>query len=184
MNTSINIGLNIFSVVLLLSGFVMLFISGLIYLKLNKDVRTFAYVMLAVAVWVIGEGLIMGSSTLPEMLFWTRVEYTGISFLPAFWIIAIIRLVNKEKWLTSAGLILIFLIPFLTWVIVLTDEIHHLYYSRYWVDRSGPFPLMAVAGGPWYKVHTLNFYCMLTLGLYLLISPLNMPTKFSGSRDM
>ena len=67
MNSSINVGLNIFSVILLLSGFAMLFISLLIYLRLNRDVRSFAYVMLAVAVLVIGEGSVMRSSSLEEM---------------------------------------------------------------------------------------------------------------------
>ena len=160
----------ILSVILLVSGLITLLISLLIYWRLDSSLKTISYTLLAIAVWAAGDGLVLFSTSLEEMLFWTRFEYIGIALLPAFWIISIINLIGKNRWLIPSTILLIFLIPIITLVLVWTNETHHLYYANYYVDNSGPFSIMAVEPGPWYRVHIINFYSMLALGVLLLVS--------------
>lgn len=67
--------------------------------------------MLAIAVWAIGDGLVMLSDRMEGMILWTRFEYIGISLLPALWIIAIIEITGNQKWLTTFSVIAMFVIP-------------------------------------------------------------------------
>ncbi|GHB36519.1 two-component sensor histidine kinase [Mongoliitalea lutea] len=51
---------------------------------------------------------------------------------------------------------------------VITNDYHYFHYREIELDKSGPFPLLAITPGPWYFVHTLFFYFSLFTGNYLL----------------
>ena len=165
----------LFSIILLISGLITFMVSGLIYKRLEINVKIFTITMLAVSVWAIGDGLVLLSDTMPEMLFWTRFEYVGISMLPALWITSVIKLIGKEQWLKPTTIGVLFIIPIITLTLVWTNESHHLYYSRTFIDTSEGISFMAIKPGLWYRVHIIYFYLLLVLGFYLLI------TKFKRS---
>ncbi|WP_423147248.1 histidine kinase N-terminal 7TM domain-containing protein [Rubrolithibacter danxiaensis] len=162
--------LNIYSIILLIAAFVTLFMALLINQRLDKSVQPFSFTMLAIAIWMAGYGLVLSSTSIEEILFWNRLQSIGLALLPALWILSIIKLINKERWLNTSTLILIFLIPASTLTLIWTDEWHHLYYSSWHLDKSGPLSLLAVTFGPWYKINTVYFYMMLGWGLFLLSS--------------
>lgn len=125
--------------------------------------------MVLIALWALTYGAELSSQQLPQMLFWIRLEYVGISFLPSAWIVFVIRFVGNERWLNLRNSILIFLVPAVTLVMVWTNPYHHLHYAGLAVDDSGPFPLLAIRPGPWYGINTVYFYAMLAWGLMLLV---------------
>ena len=161
---------NIFSITLLISGSVTVFMALLILQRLGGAVRWFGFLMLAIAIWALSYGFELSTNTLAQMLFWINLEYIGVALLPALWIVFIIKFIGKEQWLIPANLCLIFSIAVLTLLFVWTNAWHHLHYARVTADTSGPFPLLAIEPGPWYKVHTVYFYTLLAWGIYLLIS--------------
>ncbi|UJP67150.1 PAS domain-containing sensor histidine kinase [Mongoliitalea daihaiensis] len=147
---------------------IVLVISLAIIRRLDTSIRLFAITMLLVSLWSIAYGFELASKELSDMLFWIRIEYIGISFAPATWLWFCINYTNKERWLRKKYLLLIFLFPVLTYLMVITNDFHQLHYQSTSVDRSGPFPLLAITVGPWYYVHTIVFYISLFLGNYLL----------------
>ena len=159
---------NIFSITLLISGTVTVFMALLILQRLGA-VRWFGFLMLAIAIWALSYGFELSTTTLAQMLFWINLEYIGIALLPALWIVFIMKFIGKEQWLTPLNLCLIFSVAVLTLLFVWTNTWHHLHYARVTADTSGPFPLLAIEPGPWYKVHTVYFYTLLAWGIYLLI---------------
>lgn len=161
---------NIFSIILLGSGFVISITSYLIFKTKGSVVRSFGYVMLAIVLWAVTYGLELASPTLDQMLFWINLEYIGISLLPALWIVFVIKFIGREGWLTIFNTALIFLIPFLTVFMVWTNPYHHLHYAYVDISTSGPFPLLVIIPGLWYKFFTFYFYTMLAWGIYLLVS--------------
>lgn len=161
--------LNGYAVTLILLGLLTLFISGILFKRLGRAIHSFGYVMAGIAIWAISYGLELASGNLTAMLFWINIEYIGISFLPALWIVFILKFIGKDKLLSAPWLTAIFFIPVLTLSLVATNHFHHLYYLKVEVDNSGPFPLLSLEPGIWYRVHTVYFYIMLFLGLYLLL---------------
>jgi PAS domain S-box-containing protein len=166
---------NAFSVLLLMSGVGTLLIAFLILHGATTVVKWFAAVMFCVTIWGIAYSFELSSHTLGQMLFWIRIEYIGISFLPAMWIFFIVKFIGKNEWLTILNRVIIIVFPIATLLLVWTNSWHHLHYENVHADSSGPFPLLAITPGPGYYVHTIYFYFMLALGIALLIS------KFSNT---
>ena len=135
----------------------------------QASVRSFAWMMLFTAVWSIAYALELASGTLEAMLFWIRIEYVGISFIPSAWFAFVVRFVGRDEWLTWRNRFLVFGFPTLTLLAVWTNSWHHLHYRSVSVDSTGPFPLLAIERGPWYLAHTVFFYLLLGVGMYILI---------------
>ncbi len=135
-----------------------------------KDaVRWFAVTMLLVAIWALGYGLELMSETLEAMLFWVKIEYVGIALAPGTWIWFCLKYTGLEKWLNFKTALVVFAIPIITFLIILTNEFHHLHYKEVSVYDLGPFPLLEISIGPWYLVHTTFFYLSLLFGNILLL---------------
>lgn len=156
--------LNIFSLILLLSGLLVAGISVAILNKLDKTVRWFAITMLLVSLWAIAYGLELASLHLEDMLFWIKIEYIGISFAPAAWLWFCLKYSGLEKWINKRGLFAVFLFPTITYLMVLTNSWHQLHYKDWGLADKGPFPLLEIVPGPWYFIHTAYFYFSLLLG--------------------
>lgn len=165
-----NLDFNIFSLTLLISGVVVAALSAIIIIRLNDYVRWFAFTMLLVSLWSVAYGFELASSSLEAMLFWIKIEYIGISFAPAAWIWFCLKYVGYEKWQNQSSFLAIFLIPIITYLMVLTNEYHYFYYRDTEMVLSGPFPLLKFTKGIWYYVHMLYFYITLLIGNIILFT--------------
>jgi len=103
------------------------------------------------------------------MLFWIKIEYIGISMAPGAWLWFSLKYSGLEKYANPKFGLMVFLIPAITFLMVLTNEYHHLHYREVMVDESGPFPLLAIKIGPWYYIHLSFFYISLFLGILILL---------------
>lgn len=160
---------NTYSSILILCGLVTFYMCYQIFRRYEIVVRWFGFMMLGIAIWALSYGFELSSYTLEEMLFWIKIEYLGIAFIPAFWLLFISRYTGKDKWLSNTNFILLMKIPVITLLLVWTNNLHHLHYKSVSVDRSGEFPLLSIESGPWYIVHTIYFYLLLAWGVFLLI---------------
>lgn len=160
---------NIFSITLLVSGLIVAVISSVIIYRLGDSVRWFAITMFLVAVWAVAYGAELSTSTLPGMLFWIKLEYIGIAFAPGTWLWFCLKYTGLHRWTTSKTMPLVFGLPFVTYLLVLTNSWHHLHYKEVSVFAEGPFPLLAITVGPWYYVHIGFFYISLFAGNLLLL---------------
>jgi diguanylate cyclase (GGDEF)-like protein len=117
----------------------------------------------------IGELL---STTLGGMLRWNRLEYIGISFLPAFWILFCAQYVNA-RWVSSrqAKAVLV-AISFVTLFGALTDPVFHLRYASVFVRADGPFPILGFTRGPIYWWHIIYTVIGFAIGTILLFRSL------------
>ena len=164
-----NLDFNVFSIILLLSGGLTLFIAFLLHQKLEKSAKPFSYIMIAISVWAIAYSIQLSSSNYYQILFCTYLQYIGTATTPALWQIAVIKFIGKDKWLSNRNLFFLFLIPGITLLLLYSNRFHYLYYSSISLVRYGELTFMKVEKGPWYIVHMAYFYVMLLWGLYLLI---------------
>jgi signal transduction histidine kinase len=160
---------NIYSIVLLLAGLIILLLAFILLSYKHKTAISFAWVLFCISIWAIFYALELSSTQYHQIMLWIRLEYIGISFLPAAWIFFSLQFTNIEKSVSNLQQIVIFAFPVITLLMVLTNPWHHLHYQNTILDQSGPFPLLAIESGPWYHVHTVYFYFLLALGIILII---------------
>jgi hypothetical protein len=162
--------LNAYSITLLLFGIAAVIMSVIIFRRSGEAVRQFAYITFGISIWSIAYSFELSSVDYFSMVFWLRLEYIGVAFLPAMWLQFIIKFIGKKHWLNISREILIYVIPVITFIAVWTNDYHHLYYTNIKIISSGPFPLLGLSIGPWYIIHTIYFYTLLILGLVLLLN--------------
>ena len=141
--------MNPFSITLIVSGLLVGLLSIFITFKLEDSIRWVALTMVSFTIWGFFYGLELASTTVEDMLFWGKFEYLGISFAPAFWVIFSLRYSGLQHWRKLWILVLVFSIPVITYVLVLTNELHHLHYASTSLNNTGPFPILAITIGPW-----------------------------------
>lgn len=160
--------LNPFSITLLLTGSIVGALSLYIIFKLEGPIRWIAITMLCASIWGFFYGLELSVSTREAMLLFIKLEYLGIAFIGAFWLIFSLKYTSYK--LKNHGLLyyLILLIPVLTYLLVLTNERHHLFYTSIDVMATGPFPTAKIQIGPWYYVNMLYVYFAFVLGSLII----------------
>jgi signal transduction histidine kinase len=160
---------NIFASSLALTGIFNAFIAIIVLQKTGGATKWFGALMLSVSIWACTYAIELASLNLPSMLWCIKVEYIGIAFIPACWIIFVIKFIGNDHWLNAKKYILIFCQPIITLILVWTNAMHHLHYAEVGFNTEGPFPLLAFKPGIWYHIHTVFFYSMLAIGNYLLL---------------
>jgi diguanylate cyclase (GGDEF)-like protein/PAS domain S-box-containing protein len=126
--------------------------------------------MLTVALYTGGYALELSRDTVTGMLVGSRIEYLGISFLPAFWVLLAASFSCSSRRVPRAIVALLFTIALLTVLIFYTNGMHHLHYRTVGVDTSGPFPVLSFTRGPWYWFHILYSNIAILLGNALFLS--------------
>lgn len=97
------------------------------------------------------------------------MEYFGVVSLSTLWLLLALRYTGREKWLASAKLRLLFIVPILTLLAIWTNEAHGLMWHQVVIDPSDPFPILYWMRGVWFWVFTVYTYLLLLLGTILLI---------------
>lgn len=109
-------------------------------------------------------------ATIPvEKIFWSKLEYLGGLSTPVLYLIFVLRFTGKEKFLSKRNIILLFVIPALTWFLVLTNEMHNLIWSGF-SPVSKETNLMEYYHGIWFWIGYISYSYLLLLlsAVYLL----------------
>jgi diguanylate cyclase (GGDEF)-like protein len=131
--------------------------------------RPFIGLALCTSVYAFGYAFELISGTLERMLFWNRIQYIGISFIPAFWILLAAKYSGKDGWLTKPVTWALFLFSALTLAFDVTNSLHHIFYTKVSVDASGSFPVIVLEKGPWYWVQIAYMNASVVVGNILLV---------------
>lgn len=113
----------------------------------------FTGLMLTVALYTGGYALELSGNTVSEMLVGSRIEYLGISFLPAFWLLLALRFNRPSGRISRTITTVLFVMSILTVLVFYTNGMHHLHYRTIDIDTDGPFPVLSFTRGIWYWLH-------------------------------
>jgi diguanylate cyclase (GGDEF)-like protein len=128
----------------------------------------FTGLLACTALYSFGYALELASGSLPGMLFWNRIQYLGISFIPAFWMILAIRYTGRDFPLLRPLVAGLFVLSALTLLLDLTSPLHHFFYRSVGVSGDGPFPVIVLEKGFWYWIHVAYINLSLLSGNALL----------------
>jgi len=80
------------------------------------------------AFWLIFE---TAAPTMAEKIFWSKMEFLGGISVPVLYFLFVLRFTGKEKFLSKKHIFSYFVIPIITFVLMLTNESHNLIWSGY-----------------------------------------------------
>jgi diguanylate cyclase (GGDEF)-like protein/PAS domain S-box-containing protein len=128
----------------------------------------FSLFMLAQSIYVIGYFLELSSLDLASMLFWNKFQYLGVMLFPQFYLFFTLQYSQRIEKINRKYLGYFFLIPALLFIIKISDNSLHLFYSTVRVDYSASIPLLAFTPGPVYYFTAFFNLAVLTYANYLL----------------
>jgi PAS domain S-box-containing protein len=141
----------------------------------------FVVMMLAVAQWTLGYAFELGSSDLPMVVFWAKLEYLGIVTGPVAALLLAIAYTGHERWLTRRRLALLAVVPCITLLLVWSNELHGLVWSQVGLSNSASQPLLEVRYGIWFLVHAAYSYLTMLIGMILVFqSWVRSPRPYRG----
>lgn len=161
---------NIYSIVLLVCGFSSILLGSYLYRKGGIAVKWFSIMMCGNSIWSIAYGLELASQDLQQIKLLINIEYIGIASIPLCWFLFCLSFCGKECWYKKPhNILLILIVPVTTLIIVWTNSYHHFHYKNISLYENGPFPMVNIEPGWWYRVFTIYFYSLLASGCYLII---------------
>jgi len=122
----------IYSVFFIGTSLVSFFVAFLAFQRRSIiGARELAWLMIATgtgAFWIIFE---TAAPTVAEKIFWSKLEYSGGLASPVLYLIFVLRFTGKAKLLSQRNILLLFIIPVVTYLLVLTNESHKLIWSGF-----------------------------------------------------
>lgn len=167
-------------VIIFLASIVNLFLAVyvLYYRRNNPGARFFSGLIVTTTLYSLTYAFELLSPTVQDIIMFLRIEYLGISFLPAMWLLLILQYTGYDRLLTKSMLVCVFFIPVLTLVIHYTNAWHHLFYTEVGMLKANGLSIALLKKGFWYWIHITHLYFCFFLGNLLL---LKMFFRVSGS---
>ncbi|MCD4699202.1 MAG: diguanylate cyclase [Phycisphaerae bacterium] len=135
-----------------------------------RGTRTFMLLMLAMALWTASVGCGMLAGTPQTNFFWIILRMTAVIAVPVLWLAFALEFVNKQEWLRPLVVIAISFIPFISLILLITNNSHGLFVESIEYSRAGPFMVDAVWNlGSWFWVHLLYSYILILVGDFYII---------------
>ena len=122
----------IYSIFFLATALVSFFVAFLAWQRrLVKGAKELSLLMVAVGLGAFCLIFETATSILLEKIFWSKLEYFGGIAAPVCYFIFALRFTGKDKFLSARHVLLLFFIPAVTYILVLTNERHNLIWSGF-----------------------------------------------------
>ncbi|MBP2002396.1 diguanylate cyclase (GGDEF)-like protein [Paenibacillus shirakamiensis] len=144
------------------SGVLSIFLCIYAWLRRKEIPGSHLFILwtLSSAIYIFAVAFGLASSSLTLMMFWTKIEYIGMPYIPVLGLLLVFRYMGWR--LSRWKLALLFIIPILTTGLVATNEWHHLFYKSIYLRTDTATPIANTVIGPWYIVHgAFTFSCLL-----------------------
>lgn len=152
------------------SGVFSLFLCFYVIVKrhLFTDIANrYIWNAIAGAIYSFGSAFGLLATSLEQIKFWTVVLYIGMSAAPPLGLLFVMHYLGfriKRKHVVS-----LLIIPFISLVLVATNDWHHLHYRIFELDPIRGAPYIHLEIGVWYAVHGVyTFSCMFVAFMLIL----------------
>ena len=157
---------NFFSLVLLISALVLVYIG---YFSWKRDKIYISLSLLPVSIYSFGYAFEILCTSIEWVKFWIKVEYLGVAFLPVAWLIFALNFTGYKEIIKKSTLMLLNIVPVVTLIMNYTNDFHHLFYKKLYMNNDGIFPIVELIKGPWYWVNIAYTYIAMLIGLIIFI---------------
>ncbi len=160
--------IGLFAALYLLTGLVSLIVAFICWRRRATPGGTsLAFLMLSVAIWSLTGALELLAIGIPAKVYWSKLQYVGITSGPVLLLTFALEYTQRYTWLTRRTLLGLWLIPILTTLFALTNEMHGLIWSSFTYSPTVE-NLLVYGHGWWFWVAVAYFYTLLSAGIVLL----------------
>lgn len=175
----------IYSVLFIGTSLVSFFVAFLAFQRRSViGAKEIAWLMIATgtgAFWIIFE---TAAPTVAEKIFWSKLEFSGGLASPVLYFIFVLRFTGKDKLLSRNNILMLFIIPAITYVLVITNDSHELIWSGF-SPISEKTNLMEYFHGIGFWIgYILYSYILLLLSAIYLINFIIRKTKTFRSQAL
>jgi signal transduction histidine kinase len=130
----------------------------------------FAITMLAATWWVTASSLGLFATSESATLFWEKVQWAGVVYLPVAWLAFTLAYTGRGDVLSRRRLGALCVVPTLSLALALTTGLSHDLIYRGATFHGGDVVLIAERSfGPWMWVHVAYSYSLLAVGTALVV---------------
>ena len=147
----------------LAAGFTAYYATYSLIRKESRLARYIAIFCALISVYLLGYVFELNSTTEVQMRFWNLIQYFAIPFYPACWLLIAHEFVFRGRRKMPANPLWLFLVPFLSFVVRITNEWHHLLYTNIEVVNNGFFFVQVLSKGPFYYIQSAYFLLMIII---------------------
>lgn len=133
-----------------------------------KIANLFLLYTAATTIYCLGAAFGMMGTTVGQLKFWTAIQYVGMPFSPPLSLLFTMKFLGMK--VTKKRIIAFLIIPFISLVMVATNDWHHLYYRVFEVDPTLGAPYIHLEIGRWYVVHGIFTFSCLFAGFVLILA--------------
>ncbi|MEI7848586.1 MAG: histidine kinase N-terminal 7TM domain-containing protein [Chloroflexota bacterium] len=129
--------------------------------------RLLALINYSLATWSFFSALNYLSVDLAAKTLWLKLAYPGALSLPVFLLLFALDYYGSVGWFHWKRISLLFIIPLISWLLILTNEWHHLVYAQIATSPTSPFLQVSPVWYFWVGVagysYLLIFFCVAIL---------------------
>ncbi|MBZ5199639.1 diguanylate cyclase [Planomicrobium chinense] len=144
------------------SGVLNLYLFLYVFLKRHHYSKIAVLFMLytaSISIYCFAAAMGLLAANLGQMKFWTTVQYIGMPVSSPLGLLFIMYYLGIQVTCKRAAALL--LIPLISFIMVATNDWHHLHYRSFEIDAALGIPFIYQEIGPWYAVHGIfTFACM------------------------
>jgi PAS domain S-box-containing protein len=137
----------------------------------NQGATPFAWMMFLLFQWCFSYIFELAATDLESKLYWATFMFAGVVATPIAWLAFALEYTG-HTWMTRIRLLLLASLPLLTMGLILTNDLHGLFWAGASLANEGGFLLLNTINGPWFWVHATYTYTLILIGLVLIVRAL------------
>jgi diguanylate cyclase (GGDEF)-like protein/PAS domain S-box-containing protein len=144
----------------------------------------FSFMMVAIGGWAILTSLEIDAFDAAQKMFWSRMQFMGVAFLIAFWLLLIMQYTRQDQPILAWWIVLLLIVPVVTIILAFTSK------SQQWDWESIPStslltPASMISSGAFWLIFFIGYsYLLIIIGSFILIRRTIIPPKSGGMRAL
>lgn len=138
-----------------------------IYRKGTQDIIGIAIMIFSI-IWIASSVLEQGFTDYQIKVFWNNIQYTGSLILPVCIFLLINQYAGYKKLINTRNIILFSILPIITLILTLTNELHNLVWKSAKLIVFDSFSLIVKEYNTWYFVFTIYSYILISAGIIIV----------------
>lgn len=131
------------------------------------EVKFLIFLEIFVAIWAATYAIEFATSDLETKIFWSKMSYFGIAFLPLCYLLFTTAFSQNNRIITKRNIAFLLIIPFITILMVFTNDKHHLVWPEVTLDKV--HNIAYYQHGIWFWVFFAYTQLLIFFGLFSLI---------------
>lgn len=166
-----NAQLTAYITLICVSGVLNLYLCLYVFIKRHNYTniaRFFIVYALSIAIYCFGSAFCLMATTFQQIKYWTIILYIGLAFAPLLGLLFIMQYLGIH--VSKKMYIALFTIPFISFIMVATNDLHHLFYREFKIDPILGAPYVYEKIGIWYMIHGVFIFSCMFVAFLLALS--------------